>query len=259
MPVKNLIGQKFGKLMVVQLSHTGSHGREYICKCDCGQIKTVRGSTLTSGRILGCGCSIGLSNIGRTKDQNARIKIGQKYGRLTIVDIERKQNKRGYMMICKCECGRITKVVYADLFHGKTRSCNCLQRETISEVGSRVGINNSTKGTSRFRWNHKGIAMRSGYEVMFAQVLERKGVYFEYEPKCFVLTPKIRYTPDFYIPSENKYYEVKGWLKKSAIEKIEMLRDTGVKVQILFLPDIEKEHTSTYACFKKQWLKEQAI
>ena len=66
----------------------------------------------------------------------------------------------------------------------------------------------------------KGVRMRSGFEVMFARILEQRGEQFEYEPKCFVLAPGVRYTPDFYVPTENKYYEVKGWLKETAMNKI---------------------------------------
>lgn len=32
MNVKDLVGQKFGKLTVIKLDHVGKHGKEYLCE-----------------------------------------------------------------------------------------------------------------------------------------------------------------------------------------------------------------------------------
>ena len=52
----DMVGQKFGKLLV--LERDGSHNGHALwkCKCDCGQIKTVEGHLLRSGSIKSCGC-----------------------------------------------------------------------------------------------------------------------------------------------------------------------------------------------------------
>lgn len=47
MNVKDLVGQKFGKLTVIKLDHVGKHGKEYLCEWDCSSEKIYRGSTLT--------------------------------------------------------------------------------------------------------------------------------------------------------------------------------------------------------------------
>lgn len=56
MPIKDKVGQKFGKLTVVRLSHTGAKGVAFWeCRCECGGLKVVRSGAL--GRdVSSCGC-----------------------------------------------------------------------------------------------------------------------------------------------------------------------------------------------------------
>ena len=56
---------------------------------------------------------------------------GQKFGRLTV--IERADNtKQGQAKwLCQCDCGRKTVVMGKSLRNGNTKSCGCLQKETI--------------------------------------------------------------------------------------------------------------------------------
>jgi len=53
----NLINQKFGKLTVIAKSNKVDkrHNQYWICKCDCGNIKEVRGHHLGKS-INSCGC-----------------------------------------------------------------------------------------------------------------------------------------------------------------------------------------------------------
>lgn len=64
----NLIGQKFGKLLVLEetLERTNSGNVIWKCKCDCGNICKVSSSCLIQGNTSSCGCinySIGERNI----------------------------------------------------------------------------------------------------------------------------------------------------------------------------------------------------
>lgn len=52
----DLVGQRFGKLVVVALSNEIGHGRKFWqCKCDCGGDAYVRGGNLRSGNTRSCG------------------------------------------------------------------------------------------------------------------------------------------------------------------------------------------------------------
>lgn len=51
------IGRKFGRLTVLKLdSIAKNYQKIYLCKCDCGTLKLVRRSGLTSGNVISCGC-----------------------------------------------------------------------------------------------------------------------------------------------------------------------------------------------------------
>ena len=52
----NLIGKRFGTLTVIAKDNTPSCRTRWICKCDCGNIKSIEGIHLTQGKITSCGC-----------------------------------------------------------------------------------------------------------------------------------------------------------------------------------------------------------
>lgn len=54
--INNLIGQRFGRLIVIQQTESRRGHATWICKCDCGKIKAVVGSDLLNGDIKSCGC-----------------------------------------------------------------------------------------------------------------------------------------------------------------------------------------------------------
>lgn len=51
------------------------------------------------------------------------VKIGDRYGRLTV--IARVPDIRKTYWICKCDCGKTTTVYTTKLVVGKTKSCGC--------------------------------------------------------------------------------------------------------------------------------------
>lgn len=55
---KNLVGQRFGRLVVKSAStkRTANRGMVWNCICDCGQEKEVPALALKNGSIVSCGC-----------------------------------------------------------------------------------------------------------------------------------------------------------------------------------------------------------
>lgn len=58
---EDMIGKRFGRLTVIKrgeeyYSKTGKPHDTWICKCDCGTIKTIAGRHLRAGRSKSCGC-----------------------------------------------------------------------------------------------------------------------------------------------------------------------------------------------------------
>jgi len=58
MPRIDLTGQRFGRLVVIKLFSTGSHGKHarWECLCDCGMKTTVRSNSLRLADTKSCGC-----------------------------------------------------------------------------------------------------------------------------------------------------------------------------------------------------------
>ena len=56
MKLNNLIGQKFGRLTVIEFDGTKNHNSMWHCRCDCGREISVYGCHLKSGLTQSCGC-----------------------------------------------------------------------------------------------------------------------------------------------------------------------------------------------------------
>ena len=54
-----------------------------------------------------------------------RIKVGEKYGRLTVIENHHPKDE----VVCRCECGNIKVARATNVFYGGTRSCGCLSKE----------------------------------------------------------------------------------------------------------------------------------
>lgn len=55
-PPESLIGQRYGRLEVIARAGTQGRSPRWLCRCDCGREKTVRGIYLKAGRVQSCGC-----------------------------------------------------------------------------------------------------------------------------------------------------------------------------------------------------------
>ena len=56
--IKDITGQVFGKLKVIEFSHTEKGKAYWKCKCECGNICTKLGRALRLGKTSSCGCIV---------------------------------------------------------------------------------------------------------------------------------------------------------------------------------------------------------
>lgn len=102
--IKDLVGQKFGRLTVIELSHQDKNKTAYWeCKCDCGneETKTVRGSQLTGGGTKSCGClrKERIVNVNKTIKQSSIRSIS-----MSSIDYPHKDKLRNVFYNIKCRC-----------------------------------------------------------------------------------------------------------------------------------------------------------
>jgi len=114
----DLVGKRFGKLAVIGTDNPDKWGNSrFICRCDCGNTKTILGFNLTNGITTACGCI-------KSPDIS-----GNKYGRLLVLCRHTFSNSGEVMWKCLCDCGNIIDIRGYSLKNGKTKSCGCLRIE----------------------------------------------------------------------------------------------------------------------------------
>ena len=77
---------------------------------------------------------------------------------------------------------------------------------------------------------------RSRWEANAARLLDYLKIKWEYEVKTFWFDGIKRgtrsYTPDFYLPDENKYIEVKGWMDKKSLTRMKRMAKYYPEIKI---------------------------
>lgn len=125
----DLAGLTFGNWEV--LKRDPSNPRNYICRCGCGTVKSVFGSSVKNGSSKSCGC-LSIQHTKEKNEENAQNHIGERHGNLVIEDYELKNGN--YYYKCKCDCGAMTTVIGRNLFSGNTTSCGCINSKANEEM-----------------------------------------------------------------------------------------------------------------------------
>jgi hypothetical protein len=96
------------------------------------------------------------------------IKIGDKFGRLVVLQSQRTQNRPG--QLCQCECGSEPKAYRdCDLQSGNSKSCGCLR----VAIGRKRGLSSRKHGMYNSRVYHI-------WEMMKQRCLNPNAVGYEY-------------------------------------------------------------------------------
>ncbi len=123
--LKDLVGKRFGKLVVVEYDHS-NHGAYWKCDCDCGKKDIVLPSyRLLNGSVKSCGCL--RKDLAAQKRNNLE---GQRFGKLLVLEYVQDQTK----WKCQCDCGNITYVTAGALVGGRTKSCGCIPKRKIEDI-----------------------------------------------------------------------------------------------------------------------------
>ena len=123
----DLVGEKFEKLLVLETlyNYDGSKRAVYRCKCDCGNEIYIGIEALR--RQKSCGCA-------RFID-----RVGEKYGKLTIVEMLYGYKDGQTYCRCECDCGNTNYITRVDgLLTGNTKSCGCIHSPSL--IGQRFGL-----------------------------------------------------------------------------------------------------------------------
>lgn len=133
----DLTGKRFGKLTVIERDCDKNNLTHWVCKCDCGATKSVRGQHLRNGLIVSCGCYAKLASA-QAKTKKNKIEICKNYAKVylsnsnkvCIIDIEDVEKIKNY-------CWALNPFGYATT-HIST-SKRLLMHRLICNVGGKKG------------------------------------------------------------------------------------------------------------------------
>lgn len=124
------INQRYGRLLVVRKAAV----KKWECICDCGKVVTRGSVALLHGETESCGCL-------RIERMTKLNLIGQRYGRLTVIEEAERTSPLARRWHCLCDCGNEKDVDHQNLRGGGVRSCGCWQAEhraTISRIAKKT-------------------------------------------------------------------------------------------------------------------------
>lgn len=184
-------------------------------------------------------CSSKYNNKARTGFRNVQLtcnSCGTIFERLACDN--KKHGDRGFNRVfCSKECASIG-------FRGDDR------RKTSKSL-VKYYITSTPHKTRRYHGGFRYDLMqyfRSSWEANYARVLNHLNIRWEYEPRAFLLEidgEDTTYTPDFYLPTEDKWVEIKGRWVSDVSKKKYYEFSSHYKSELIDLPK--------YICMQKQY------
>lgn len=164
----NIIGQKFGRLKVLDFVGVEKLEGMYRCLCDCGETIVVRGHSLLRGNTKSCGC---FSR--EIKDKTKYDLIGKKFGKLTVLGYAGINRYGGTELLCSCECGEQIIVSRNVLITGLQKSCGCIRSVGENNIKNLLD-DNHIKYKQQQSFSDL-ISTRGGYPTYDFSILDNEG------------------------------------------------------------------------------------
>jgi hypothetical protein len=141
---EDLLGQRFGKLLVVEMTEKRKRGVVWLCQCECGNKKEISASDLKKNtKSCGCNTRIRMANLNRQTQVETftTLEEGCRFGMLTFRGLTTEKDARGryFLSIWECDCGKFIKVPNKSVTSGR-RSCGCAQENKRVKVGQKIGL-----------------------------------------------------------------------------------------------------------------------
>ena len=136
MKLIDLTGKKFANFTVLYrgedfIDNNNRKRVRWHCRCNCGNEFDAIADNIKRRPNMTCAAC---ANKIRAEKQRINV-IGNKYCRLTILDII--PNTHPTKVRCICDCGNEYVGVQSDIVSGHTQSCGCLQKQMASECNTK--------------------------------------------------------------------------------------------------------------------------
>jgi hypothetical protein len=125
---KDETGKKYGKLDVLGFDQIRKGQAFFLCKCECGQVLSVRGANLRGGNTTSCGCSRRKAAVPHYRGKMVmKVICG-----VRVWGKEDPASKRPLWFTSCMRCGRIGHHTERKIRGGKAMLCECLKRTYTS-------------------------------------------------------------------------------------------------------------------------------
>lgn len=137
--IKDITGQQFGLLTVINFAGMKNHRAMWHCRCQCGNEKDINGTSLRLGKSQSCGCRPNRNNYSHPHDLS-----GQHFGDLEVLHITDKRTNNGNVIWhCKClACGKEVDISSHTLVVGHANSCGCIHSKGERKIVDILSKNN---------------------------------------------------------------------------------------------------------------------
>ena len=137
---EDLSGMTFGRLTIIRKDGNINGRTAWLCKCTCGNEKTVITKYLKNGAVKSCGCLKKEQLSSKAKDYT-----GQRFGMLKILAPTEHRDKSGSVLwLCRCDCGNTVEVSQSALANGNKKSCGCAQEYNKKHINERIKAEDGT-------------------------------------------------------------------------------------------------------------------
>ena len=137
--INELVGKRFGTLVVLEYAYRRK-GKAYLkCLCDCGRISYKRTDVVTKSKYCPHRRFIDLT--------------GQEYNMFTVIEPLDLTSDRRMNWLCECECGNKHIVSSYNLRKGRVKSCGCASNE-LRSISEKIPNNGSYLNKMYFRYKY---------------------------------------------------------------------------------------------------------
>lgn len=175
----NIIGEKFGKWLVIKQIASYKRKRMYLCRCECGNFKNLNRQMLAKkGQCIDC-----IRYVKKPK----KDFTNQKSGFLTalyakrVKASEKSRNVYEWRWVCRCDCGNIKEI--SSQSFSKTKSCGC--KYSYFQKSGRKNV--QWKGYEDIslslwaRWKHRAKKANCEFSIKIEDVWD---TYIKQNKKC---------------------------------------------------------------------------
>jgi hypothetical protein len=169
----DLTGKRFGRWTVIERAENINGYSSWLCRCDCGTERIMRGEYLRSESSKSCGCL----RKEQAQEKYTKDLTGMRFGALIVIERSEERRNGRVSWVCRCDCGRERVIPAHTLTARVAEECTC------DMVGVPEGVASFNRLYINYRWNaiSRGLTFELNKEI-FKELTKQNCYYCGKEP-----------------------------------------------------------------------------